>query len=600
MAFDPVFWKKVSFFALVRPRNDLLPARSEYDPDATNIGLNYIKESQDGPIWYAGPDLVASAILTRKPPEIVSAFRLIPKGKQKGLRPVILRGITRVDLRKQDFFREAISARARVNLDKTLKKSERDNRRLSLKILANAGSYGLFVEVNVEHAAKNRKKKVHFFSGEKEYLCAPSAIVEEPGKWYFPPISALITAGGRLLLAMLEREVTKAGGQYLLCDTDSMAVVATEKGGLVPCATDKDRRIKALSWKKVRSIQAKFRRLNPYGRKLVKDILKIEDVNFEDSDPAKRQRVLYGFSVSSKRYALFTWEGADLKIVKASEHALGFLYPPKEGVDEDAECHVWVRELWEYLLRGELFLPRRKPSWFNEPAMRRLAITTPKVLKPLHDHERKKRYQERIYKPFSFVLSPILNNPILGSGEEITLIAPFTKTRKLWQTLKYSNIYNKKGKIYRLGSPNHAERLLPDKNPHPKSLGLIAESFLCNAEAKSLGPDGKPCAGETNGLLKRRHITVSHLEPCPKETDRRMDVEDISLFSPNFANYKPRETERKVCDPVLAKKLLFVPLREIKNETRLSFEPIIAARRGAWIDKTTHSKLLEFLQERET
>ena len=59
--------------------------------------------------------------------------------------------------------------------------------------------------------------------------------MELPGPWYFPPVSALITAGGRLLLAMLERMVTDAGGTYLMCDTDSMAIVASEHGGLVPC-----------------------------------------------------------------------------------------------------------------------------------------------------------------------------------------------------------------------------------------------------------------------------------------------------------------------------------------------------------------------------
>lgn len=195
--------------------------------------------------------------------------------------------------------------------------------------------------------------------------------------------------------------------------------------------------------------------------------------------------------------------------------------------------------------------------------------------------------------------SPILNEPILDPSEQITLVTPFTKDWKRSQTLKCRNIYDKTGRIHLLGSPDNAERLRADRIAHPKSLGLIAESYLCNAEAKSLGPDGKPCAGETKGLLKRRHITVSHLEPCPKETDRRMDAEDISTLSPNFANFKPRQTDRKICDPDLARRLLLIPIEEIEKETRLSRHTIIAARRGEWIYKSTHSKLLEFVQERE-
>ncbi len=81
---------------------------------------------------------------------------------------------------------------------------------------------------------KNDPKTIGIFSGE-EKRTERTCTVELPGPWYFPPVSALITAGGRLLLAMLERMVTDAGGTYLMCDTDSMAIVASEHGGLVEC-----------------------------------------------------------------------------------------------------------------------------------------------------------------------------------------------------------------------------------------------------------------------------------------------------------------------------------------------------------------------------
>src|SRR6059058_5161674 len=55
------------------------------------------------------------------------------------------------------------------------------------------------------------------------------------GNYTFPPLAAAITGGARLLLAMLENLVTDAGGAYAFCDTDWMAVVATEHRGLVPC-----------------------------------------------------------------------------------------------------------------------------------------------------------------------------------------------------------------------------------------------------------------------------------------------------------------------------------------------------------------------------
>ena len=50
---------------------------------------------------------------------------------------------------------------------------------------------------------------------------------EAPGEYCFPPLASLITSGGHLLLALLERLVTDRGGTYAMEDTDSMAIVAS-------------------------------------------------------------------------------------------------------------------------------------------------------------------------------------------------------------------------------------------------------------------------------------------------------------------------------------------------------------------------------------
>ncbi len=56
---------------------------------------------------------------------------------------------------------------------------------------------------------------------------------ERPGEYCFPPLASLITAAARLMLALLERCVTDLGGTYAMEDTDSMAIVATQRGGLI-------------------------------------------------------------------------------------------------------------------------------------------------------------------------------------------------------------------------------------------------------------------------------------------------------------------------------------------------------------------------------
>ena len=101
-----------------------------------------------------------------------------------------------------------------------------------LKILANSGSYGLFVELNPNDAND----------------------------------ASLITAGGRLLLAMLEKCITDSGGTYLFCDTDSAAIVATKTRRNI-AMPDGAKPITALSWDEVDEIVQRFKKLNPYNLK---------------------------------------------------------------------------------------------------------------------------------------------------------------------------------------------------------------------------------------------------------------------------------------------------------------------------------------------
>jgi hypothetical protein len=180
--------------------------------------------------------------------------------------------------------------------------------------------------VRVTETTKKRKK-VGYFSGEKQGRLETTH-GENPGTWYFPPLASLITSGGRLLLAMLEKSVHEKGGSYLFCDTDSLCIVATKEGGFVPCEGGTFRcegnpAIRVLSLAEVESIAEQFRKLNPYEPSLVPEILKIEDVNHVDCDPKKPFRQLFGYAISAKRYALYSQSENEICIEKASGHGLG-------------------------------------------------------------------------------------------------------------------------------------------------------------------------------------------------------------------------------------------------------------------------------------
>ena len=311
--FDPNFWKKLSFFALVKPKADILPVRtvynSGYNKRTQNIGLNYLSSKK--PIWYAGPDLFASKILTGKTPKILKATRMVPVGLQNSLVSTNLGGMVEIKPAEQDFYRTVIEQRV---------SHKKQNPALAnfLKVLANSGSYGLFVEVNNE--TKKHAKTVAYFSGEEKGRVS-SNYLEKSGSWYLPPLASLITSGGRLLLALLEKSVQNRKGSYLFCDTDSLCVVGSQTGGFIECPGGSIRRkrksgIRALSLNEIKEIAREFNKLNPYDRARVPEILKIEDVNFVDSDPQKPFRQLFGYAISAKRYALYTQSAKGICIKK--------------------------------------------------------------------------------------------------------------------------------------------------------------------------------------------------------------------------------------------------------------------------------------------
>ena len=601
--FKPQFWHDLSCFALVEPDGDVLPIRTEYsDSGENNVGVNIL--TSEKPIWYALPDLVASKLQTGKAPKIVSAFRVIPEGRQPGLQPTTLGG-TQFDPRTGDFFKLVIETRERLKRDKRLSEAEREALGYFLKIMANAG-YGIFIETTPKLVAAGTKLKV--FSGESSFPTT-SSVVEDKGPWYCPSIASLITSGGRLLLAMLECAVRERGGTYVFADTDSMAIVSTKEGGPVSCiAPEAKSTVTALSWTQVPEIAARFNRLNPYERSAVPDILKIEDVNFANGV----QREIWCYSISAKRYTFFTQMNSDVLIVKPSEHGLGQLFVPGSEFDKEVEARDWIADVWRYLVGRSLGIELPKPKSFKLPAMMKFAITTPEVFKVLQKRQLEKAlsYRERI-KPFNFILCPMINRQVFGFDSEssetirlgypltvdhdsFTLIAPFTDDASRWYKIPYLNIHD--GKWFYLAPLEKKESF----EASPYTLDDVVALYHTHPESKSSAPDGTPCGWHTAGLLQRTSIVVSGFDYIGKETDRKWEQEeDLSMVFPTLPAYRPNESARLVSPATLDEDIHTMSIREIAKRTGLSTRTVRAARKGKRIRKTTILKIENALRERE-
>lgn len=342
---------------------------------------------------------------------------------------------------------------------------------------------------------------------------------------------------------------------------------------------------KALSLRAIRAIADKFKRLHPYDPSLVSEILKIEDVSFEHSNPQKPFRQLYGYAISAKRYSLYTHSENNIQIEKASGHGLGYLFAPKERKEnEEEETPQWVIEAWNFLLRRELKLRAEEPPWLELPAMMRMVVTTPNVFK----HQR-----PEWLGPFNFFLFPIAS--VLGGypagydNSNFLFITPCESDRKKWKSLTGVNLADGQKFQIAMRPTVNQDRVIPD------SLRIILRNYLDKPEVKSLAADGTPCTGTTQGLLLRAKMIAGKLVPVGKETDRHWEQgEDPSMLDSQVHVYEKRR-KTVVADATERRSWFAIGVRRLMRESKLSQAPVSNAIKGKPVRRQTLSIIRQAL-----
>jgi hypothetical protein len=458
-----------------------------------------------------------------------------------------------------------------------------------LKILVNSTSYGTYLELNPIKIDPKKRPKITVYSGEhsKEQL-APDTI-EQPGSFYFPILGALITSGGRLLLAMIERCVRDAGGTYLCCDTDALIIVASKSGGSVEMP-DGAPPVKALSWSEVEQIRNRFDSLSPYNRKIVPQLLRLTDENYDESGA---QRQLFGFSIAAKRYVLYTTECGQpycshrkcVTIVDPKAHGLIFFAPSDE---RESGLPKWWCELWRFLLVLEfkqisepdshvlMVAGRvintdtatedgRQPSWIALPAMMKMRISTPHYMDQMKGKA----------SPFGFVLHPRTRDKL-----KLTLLTSFNKNRTGWEHSVCIN--TRDGKSYRLDELSRGDIL---------TLGHVLCGYVQHPEIKSLGPDGERCKAHTRGLLQRIVIRGGLQHCIGKEVSRFEQAKDdfIENIDDMCIHY---DGGRVAANESLVAEIRARGLRKTTKETGLDRKTIRAILNGRKVKTSTLEKVV--------
>jgi len=610
--FKPETWKHLTGFVKIIPDGDILPTRGKYSVETNDwqVAVNHLYGSLDNPshaLWFSIPDVVVSVLLTGRIPKIIDAFRIEAIGTLSELELTKLRGAIEIDPRRQDFFKVVIEERKGLRSRSDLSEVEKERLDKALKVLANAASYGIYAEMNRQEADGPVKVTCYGIDGDP-FTCRV-AHPDVPGEYCFPPLASLITGAARLMLALLEHSVVKLGGTYAMEDTDSMAIGATEHGGLVPCPggslrmQDGRAAIRALSWQEVRTISERFAALNPYERDAVPgSILKIEDDNFISQTGIQRQ--LYCFAISAKRYVPFLPDadgnpvllrkGINNKSDRWSQHGLGHLLNP---TDPESEDRKWTATVWVDMVRRVLGLPTQPRSFENSPAVGRVTVSSPGIWRPLADFNAGKNYCNQL-KPFNFLLTCHVKQfgyPLGADPERFHLIAPYTSIPKQWLEMLWIDQYS--GKRYRITTAGHHGTR---GTARVKTYGDVIREYEFHPESKCADATGEPCNKQTIGLLQRRHVRIEQIKYIGKESNSLESVESGLAHSEQNVYTEYPDPRRDEWETKTRPLLRQVALSVLQRETGLSRRMLVDARTGRRRPHDRNQKLLEALVSRLT
>ena len=354
---NPEIWHKSEMHSIVRvkPNSDILPVRMEYSRLTKNIGINYLTSVKE--LWYTVEDVIASKILTGKTPEIIQAFTFYPKRRQSDLKNV---RISDIEVNSSDdFIRKVIEERIRI---KKSNRQDKDQIQLILKIIANATSYGIYIEENSETLDNPLDVKVY----SVDQFPFKTERIEKQGSYFNPIMATLITGSARLILALAER-IAETKGYFAYCDTDSIFVKPNS----------------------VRDIQDFFRPLNPYSMNV--EMFKIEE---DESKNPLNDIMFYG--ISAKRYCLYRIVDGEIEILKYSTHGLGHL--------KDIEG----KKIWTDILNNKF------EEYSEKIAVSQITITKPSILNRFKKVNHNKPFNRQI-KPFNFILVGSEKNDVIPS-----------------------------------------------------------------------------------------------------------------------------------------------------------------------------------------
>jgi hypothetical protein len=228
------------------------------------------------------------------------------------------------------------------------------------------------------------------------------------------------------------------------------------------------------------------------------------------------------------------------------------------------------------MVRRALNLPTNRLPFEDRPAIGRITISSPAVMRPLEQLNVGKPYAKQL-KPFNFLLTCHVRkfgHPPGADPELFHLIAPFESDPRRWTTMDWIDQYS--GTTYRITTDGHYG---VKGVARVKTYGDVLEEYEYHPESKCADASGAPSEKTTIGLLQRRHVLVQAIKYIGKESNHLEDVESGVLHAVEsvYTEYPdPRHDEwGAVCEA-----LRHVSLTEFERLTGKSRRMLIDARKG--------------------
>jgi len=474
--FDQNLWKELNTIALVEYDGDFLPGRFQFNQNYQYYGLTWgiLHPGADGSThqrWYALADLIASKIATGKVPHVVQALAFTPSDRQAGLRSTEIRGTLRVDPYRDNFFQALVEERQRVKLNPKIGESEKYWLANSLKLTVNVDSYGLYPELNPDPDKAEADVMVY----ADRVFRSKATFFENPGRYYFPIISTLVTAGAHLMLALLHYKVEQAGGRVVFNDTDGAALAASATRHVLECRDHRGQMltIPLLSMEAVDEILRTFESLNPYDKSSVPgSILRREQENYPpEGQVAAYDRVtgeysaipaphlednteLLCYAIAPKRYCLYNTTSTHIILRKGSESGLGQWLSP---IDGDADGR-WIEYFWLQTISSGL--PDEESLgniYAGKPLISAFPVSTSGIMRGIQplNTAAKLPYQLGI-KPFDHLMHPVRDNlRLTDEPDDVFLVAALKANLTEALGAQYTDL-NSPGGVYKISVNGHS------------------------------------------------------------------------------------------------------------------------------------------------